>query len=61
VLRIPAQAVRTENGVSVVSIVTTGQDGQQQISAQPVELGLRAADQVEIRGGLSEGQQVLVK
>jgi RND family efflux transporter MFP subunit len=61
VLRVPAQAVRTENGASVVSVVTTDEDDTQQVITQPVELGLRAGDQVEIRGGLSEGQQVLVK
>jgi HlyD family secretion protein len=61
VLRVPAQAVSTENGTSVVSVVTTDQDGKQQVTTQPVELGLRAGDQVEIRDGLSEGQQVLVK
>ena len=61
VLQVPAQAVSTENGASVVSVVTTDQDGKQQVTTQPVELGLRAGDQVEIRGGLSEGQQVLVK
>ena len=46
---------------TVVSVIATDKDGKQQVSTQPVEVGLRAGDQVEIRGGLSEGQQVLVK
>lgn len=61
VLRVPAAALRTENGATVVSVIATDKDGKQQVSTQPVEVGLRAGDQVEIRGGLSEGQQVLVK
>jgi RND family efflux transporter MFP subunit len=61
VLRVPAAAVRTENGASVVSVIATGKDGKRTVSTVPVELGLRAGDQVEIRGGLTEGQQVLVK
>lgn len=59
-LRAPAQAVRTENGKTVVSVVTT-ENGRQQVSTQPIETGLRAGDQIEIRSGLNEGQQVLVK
>lgn len=61
VLHVPAQAVRSENGANVVSVVTSGKDGRPQVSTQAVELGLRAGDQVEIRSGLNEGQQVLVK
>jgi HlyD family secretion protein len=60
VLQVPAAAVRTENGASVVSVVTTGADGKQTIRTQLVEVGLRAGEQVEIRSGLSEEQQVLV-
>ncbi|MBK9711377.1 MAG: efflux RND transporter periplasmic adaptor subunit [Kouleothrix sp.] len=60
-LSVPAQAVRSENGATVVSLVTTDKDGKPQVTTQPVEIGLRAGDQIEIRGGLSDGQQVLVK
>jgi RND family efflux transporter MFP subunit len=60
VLQVPAAAVRTENGASVVSVVTAGADGKQTIRTQPVEVGLRAGGQVEIRSGLNEEQQVLV-
>lgn len=61
VLRIPAAAVRNENGASLVSVIITGKDGKQQLNTQPVVTGLRAGDQIEIHSGLSEGQQVLVK
>jgi RND family efflux transporter MFP subunit len=60
VLQVPAAAVRTENGASVVSVVITGEDGKRTIRTWPVEVGLRAGEQVEIRSGLSEEQQVLV-
>lgn len=60
-LYVPAAAVTTEGGASVVQLITTDKDGKQQLTPQPVELGLRAGDLVEIRSGLSEGQQVLVK
>lgn len=60
-LHIPAAAVRTQNGASVVSLITTDKDGKQQVADQPVQLGLRAGDQVEVLSGLSEGQQVLVR
>ena len=60
VLQVPAAAVRTENGASVVTVVTTGEDGKQTIRTQLVEVGLRAGEQVEIRSGLSEQQQVLL-
>jgi RND family efflux transporter MFP subunit len=60
VLLVPASAVRTENGQTVVTVVTTDANGQQQTSTQAVEVGLRANDQIEIRSGLTEGQQVLL-
>ncbi|MCU0493591.1 MAG: efflux RND transporter periplasmic adaptor subunit [Chloroflexaceae bacterium] len=59
-LIVPAQAVRTENGQSVVSIVSTGSNGEQQVTTQVVETGLRSGDQIEILSGLNEGQQVLI-
>jgi RND family efflux transporter MFP subunit len=61
VLRVPAQAVRSENGANVVSVVTSGNDGKPLVTTQAVELGLRTGDQIEVRSGLSEGQQVLIK
>jgi HlyD family secretion protein len=61
VLYVPAQAVRTENDATVVSIVTTNANGQLQLTTQPIVLGLRAGDQIEVQSGLSEGQQVLLK
>ena len=60
-LYVPAAAVTTENGASVVQLVTADKDGKQQVTTQKVETGLRAGDQVEIRSGLTEGQQVLVR
>lgn len=57
---VPVGAVRAENGQAVVSVVTTGADGKQTVTIQPVETGLQAGDRMEIRSGLSEGQQVLV-
>lgn len=54
VLTVPAQAVRTTGGKSIVQIL---QDGK----ATPVEVqvGLRTTADVEILSGLTEGQQVI--
>lgn len=60
VLSVPTQAVRTENGQTVVSIITTGSDGREQVTTQVVETGLRTGDRIEIRSGLNEGQRVLL-
>ncbi|MBC8074934.1 MAG: efflux RND transporter periplasmic adaptor subunit, partial [Chloroflexales bacterium] len=58
-LNIPAEAVSTVDGKSVVQIVTTDSKGNNQVAQQTVEPGLRAGDRIEIVSGLSEGQQVL--
>lgn len=58
-LSVPAQAIREQDGMMVVDIVTTS-DGNSTITTQPVETGIRAGDQVEITSGLTEGQQVLL-
>jgi HlyD family secretion protein len=58
---VPAEAVSTADGKSVVQVITTDAQGDKRLSQQPVETGLRAGDRIEIVSGLSEGQQVLVK
>jgi RND family efflux transporter MFP subunit len=59
-LSVPVQAMRSEDGQTVVSLVSTDPDGNTQITTQAVELGLRTSDRVEILSGLDEGQQVLL-
>lgn len=58
-LSVPAQAIRDENGATVVDVVTV-QDGRTTVVAQPVTTGIRAGDQVEIVSGLTDGQQVVL-
>lgn len=60
-LSVPAQAVRVEDGTTVVRVVVSDADGEQQVVTRPVELGLRAGDRVEILSGLEEGDQVVVQ
>ncbi|GAB4440866.1 MAG: efflux RND transporter periplasmic adaptor subunit [Chloroflexi bacterium OHK40] len=60
VLSVPAAAVRTEGATSLVSVVTTAENGQRSIDERAVKLGLRAGERVEILSGLAEGEQVLV-
>jgi RND family efflux transporter MFP subunit len=60
-LSVPAEAVSTVDGKSVVQVITTDDKGDMRLTQQPVETGLRAGDRIEIVSGLSEGQQVLVK
>lgn len=58
-LSVPVQAIREENGVTVVDVIVTN-DGRTTLVAQPVEVGIRAGDRIEIVSGLQEGQQVLL-
>lgn len=61
VLRVPAAAVRSENGQNLVSVVVPGENGQRSVEDRPVEVGLRTADSVEIASGLAEGDQVVIR
>ncbi len=58
-LSVPVQAVREENGVTVVDVVVND-NGRTTLVTQPVETGIRAGDRIEIISGLNEGQQVLL-
>ncbi len=57
-LRAPSAAIRTENGASVVTVVTTGADGKQQTAIRTVQIGAAFGDQTEILSGLNEGELV---
>lgn len=59
-LSVPVQAVRTENGLTMVDVMATGSAGEVQVTPQAVETGLQVGDRIEIRSGLSLGQQVLL-
>jgi RND family efflux transporter MFP subunit len=59
-LSVPEQAVRTENGQTVVTVAAPGDNGAMQTTTQPVETGLEADGRIEIRSGLTEGQQVII-
>jgi hypothetical protein len=52
--------VRTENGQTVVTVATPGDNGALQTTTQVVETGLESDGQIEIRSGLTEGQQVVI-
>jgi len=58
-LSVPVQAVREENGMTVVDVVVND-NGRITLVAQPVETGIRTGDRIEIINGLNEGQQVLL-
>lgn len=58
-LSVPVQAVREENGVTVVDVVVND-NGRTTLVAQPVETGIRTGDRIEIINGLNEGQQVVL-
>ncbi|MEN9938588.1 MAG: hypothetical protein RLZZ387_5167 [Chloroflexota bacterium] len=58
-LSVPAEAVRQEGGAEVVSIVAT-EGGNTTVATRPVQTGARIDGRVEIVGGLSEGEQVLL-
>jgi HlyD family secretion protein len=58
-LSVPVQAVREENGVTVVDVVVND-NGRTTLVTQPVETGIRTGDRIEIINGLNEGQQVLL-
>lgn len=55
-LQVPAAAVRAQNGKSQVWVVREGK-----AEAAVVETGETAGDQVEIRSGLNEGDQVVIE
>lgn len=61
VLRVPAAAVRTQDGQELVGVVVTGADGQRTVEDRPVSLGLRTGDSVEITSGLAVGDEVVVR
>ena len=58
-LAVPAEAVRQENGRAVVDVVS-GSGNNRTLTATPVETGLRADGRIEIRSGLSAGQEVVL-
>ncbi len=53
-IRVPAEAVRTEAGASVVFVVRDGRLARRAVEAGPVSAGFR-----EVRSGLSGGEQLL--
>jgi HlyD family secretion protein len=59
-LSVPAGAVRSENGSSVVTVLVTGADGKQQPATRAVQIGGTYGEQIEIVSGLSEGEQVQI-
>lgn len=59
-LSVPVQAIFTEEGETVVRVVTNADGDAPQITIQPVKTGLRAGDHQQILDGLDEGQQVLI-
>ena len=59
VIQVPVRAVTTTNGVSTVTVATTGKvDGPTKVVT--VRTGASANGMVEITSGLKEGEQVLV-
>jgi HlyD family secretion protein len=58
-LSVPAEAVRREDGVDVVSVVTEA-EGRTTVTTRPVQVGARFDERVEIAGGLAAGERVLV-
>lgn len=61
VLTVPVTAVRSEGGKNLVTVAVTGADGATTVSDREVQVGLRTTDRVEITGGLSEGEQVVIR
>ncbi|GAB4126570.1 MAG: efflux RND transporter periplasmic adaptor subunit [Roseiflexaceae bacterium] len=57
-LNIPASAVRTANGVSTVTVITTGSNGQQQATERTITIGGTFGDKIEVVDGLNEGDIV---
>lgn len=56
ILTVPVQAVSHDNNQTAVYIVNP----QDQITIQPVSLGMQTTNDVEVLSGLSEGQRVVV-
>lgn len=61
VLRVPAAAVRTENGQSFVSVVVTGPAGERTVEERPVSLGISVGESVEVISGLSADDEVVLR
>lgn len=55
VLRVPAEAVTTENGRSIVQVMVNGQS-----QIKPVKIGLTTDRWVEVVEGLQEGEEVII-
>jgi multidrug efflux pump subunit AcrA (membrane-fusion protein) len=55
VLHLPSRAVREVGGQYVVSVLKGGQ-----VTEVPVTVGLVGDDRIEIQGGLTEGQEVVL-
>ena len=60
VLSVPLAAVRSVDGKSVVSVVV-GEGNERRLEERVVETGLRTGDRIEIRNGLAEGEQVVIR
>lgn len=61
VLQVPVTALRNEGAKTMVQVVTTDENGQRTISERAVLVGLQANGLVEIKSGLAEGEQVVVR
>ncbi|MFN3374808.1 MAG: efflux RND transporter periplasmic adaptor subunit, partial [Chloroflexus sp.] len=61
VLQIPATAVRSVGTKTLVEVVTMDENGQRKLVERSVLVGLRANGVVEIKSGLTEGEQVVVR
>ncbi|MEM8535263.1 MAG: efflux RND transporter periplasmic adaptor subunit, partial [Chloroflexota bacterium] len=59
-LSVPVQAIFTEEGETVVRVVTDADSDAPEVTIHLVETGLRAGDRQQILDGLDEGQQVLL-
>jgi HlyD family secretion protein/macrolide-specific efflux system membrane fusion protein len=61
VLALPIEAVAKEGGKSYVTKVTTGVDGRPRTDKAEVQVGARNDRELEVVGGLKEGERVLIK
>lgn len=60
VVRVPTNAVRSENGQAFVSVVVTNAAGERSIEERLVSLGLRVGNQVEIVAGLEPNESIVL-